>query len=327
MIITRTPFRVSFCGGGTDRRPYYLREPGQVISATINKFVYVSVRRQLGLAKYRYHIRASTVEYQHNLHRISNPIIKAALQKYDIDFPVSIWTDSDVPAYTGLGSSSAFAVGLIHALRALLHLPVSKRELAEEAAKLEVDELCRPCGKQDHYASAFGGLNLYTFHADESVTVSPAPIRPLLWDALQDRLMLFYTDVQRDAAQALGEQPVDENRKTLRKMAKQVGELTHLLLTKNDLSEFPRILREGWELKKTLGKNVSLPQIDKWYVKALEAGASGGKLLGAGGGGFLLLFVEPKKQGDVIAALPKLYQVPFKFETQGSVVIYRGEWS
>ncbi len=318
MIITRTPYRVSFCGGGTDRKSFYSREPGQVLSATIDKFLFTVVRRQLGIVEHKFRLNYSHVEFRDTINEIENPIIREALRLYDIDSPLEVTTFSEVPAYTGLGSSSAFAVGLILAMEALHGRTIPKDDLAAKAAYLEIDVLGRNVGKQDHYASAYGGLNRFKFFPNEGVKVYDRVCNRITQEALQNHLMLFYTGIKRDASEALKTQ---DGHETLKRMKAQVGRLA-AELADGDVDDVGKVLHVGWEWKKELSPNVSTPQIDEWYDTALRAGASGGKLLGAGGGGFLLFFARPDKQEAVQETLP-LFRVPFKFEREGSRVIYR----
>ncbi len=317
MIITRTPYRVSLAGGGTDRRQFYSKEPGCVLSATIDKYLYVTIRRQLGIVEHKYRLQYSRVEQCDHFDQIEHPLIREALRLYDFDFPVAIHTEGEIPAYSGLGSSSAFAVGLIHAMFAMKGWMAGKEMIANQAASLEVDTLGRGVGKQDHYASSYGGMNRFKFLPDERVKVYPVCNRATQ-EALQDRLMLFYTGIKRDASEALKTQ---DGFQTLKRMKAQVGRLA-ASLADGDVDDVGKVLHVGWEWKKELSPTVSTPQIDEWYDTAIRAGASGGKLLGAGGGGFLLFFCRPEKQQAVQEALP-LFRVGFKFESKGSAVIYR----
>lgn len=324
MIISRTPFRISFAGGGTDLRSFYSREEGQVLSTTIDKYLYVVVRRQMGLVEYKYRVHYSKVESCQTIEEIEHPIVREALRLFEIDFPIEITTVADIPASTGLGSSSAFAVGLIHALCALLGRHVPKSYLAQTAAKIEVDILGRTMGKQDHYASAYGNLNVFTFSPDESVTVEPVFYRPEVRAALEDHLMLFYTGLKRDASEVLQNQNrnTPEKLEVLRQMKKQVPLLREILSTGKNLHEFARIMHEGWLLKRSMAAEIANPRIESWYEKARAAGALGGKLLGAGGGGFLLLFVEPQNQPAVAKTLHDLYQVKYAFDQGGTRITY-----
>ncbi len=225
MIISRTPFRISFAGGGTDLRSFYAGEPGQVLSTSIDKYLYVIVRRQIGLVENKYRLNYSTVEFCKTIDEIKHPIVREALRLYEVDYPVEITTFSDIPAYTGLGSSSAFAVGLVHALCALRGQHVTKYVLAKTAAHIEVDLLGRMMGKQDHFASAYGNLNVFTFHANEDVNVEPVFYRPEVRNALEEHLMLFYTGLKRDASDVLESQVKNTASKleVLRRMKEQVA--------------------------------------------------------------------------------------------------------
>ncbi|MBL8825977.1 MAG: GHMP kinase [Planctomycetaceae bacterium] len=324
MIISRTPFRISFAGGGTDLRSFYSREPGQVISTAIDKFLYVMVRRQSGLVEYKYRVNYSVVEFRHTIDEIEHPIVREVLRMYDIDFPIEISTFADIPANTGLGSSSAFAVGLVHAICALQGIHITKGNLAATAGRVEVDILGRTMGKQDHYASAYGNINVFTFAANEEVTVEPVFYRPEVKVALENHLLLFFTGIRRDAAQVLRTQneAPPATFETLRTMKAQVPLLRDILSTGRNLHEFGRVLHEGWLLKRTLSPEIAGTKIDSWYDKARAAGAIGGKLLGAGGGGFLLFFVEPQNQSAVRRALAELHEVKIGFDQPGSRITY-----
>lgn len=324
MIISRTPFRISFAGGGTDLREFYSREEGQVISTGIDKYIYVAVKRQTAISECKFRINWSKVEFKDRIEDIEHPIIREALKIMDMDFPLEISTFADIPANTGLGSSSSFAVGLLHALFALKGKMVTKGTLADMAAHLEVDVLGRNIGKQDHYAAAYGNMNVFTFHKDGTVSVDPVFYRPETKMEVERHLMLFYTVLKRDANNILQAQRAKTNEKhhVLAEMKNQVAPLREILSSGNNLSEFGQTLHRGWLLKKSITDEVSSSQIDEYYERALKAGALGGKLLGAGGGGFLLFFVEPKDQGAVADSLRELYQLPFKFENTGTRITY-----
>ena len=206
MIISRTPFRISFAGGGTDLHSFYSKEPGQVLSTSIDKYIYVVVKRQIGIVEYKYRVNWSKVEFCNSIEEIQHPIVREALLMMGIDFPLEITTFADIPAKTGLGSSSAFAVGLIHALHALKGQMVTKYQLAAEAAEIEVARLQRTMGKQDHFASAYGNLNVFTFHADEKVLVEAVFYRPETLLELEKNLIMFYTRLKRNASEVLTSQ-------------------------------------------------------------------------------------------------------------------------
>ncbi len=324
MIISRTPFRVSFVGGGTDLAEFYRKESGKVFSTTIDKYVYVAVKRQMDIVDFKYRISWSKIEFKNSIDEIEHPLVREALKLMEIDFPLEVTTFADVPANTGLGSSSTFMVGLLHALFALKGKMVTKHELARLAAYVEVDLLKRHMGKQDHYAAAYGNINVITFCPDESVNVDPVFYDPEIKTKLESRLMLFYTRLKRDASEVLKKQKQATSSKfeSLKQMKALVDPLVDIISHNKDLKEFGRILHQGWLLKKSLTDEISNEEIDQYYAKALAAGALGGKLLGAGSGGFLLFYVEPQNQAKVAQALQPLYQMKFKFEDDGTRVTY-----
>ena len=323
MIISRTPLRVSFVGGGTDLPSFYKEEFGQVLSTAIDKYVYIAIKRQLSIVEYKYRINWSTVEFKNKIEDIEHPIVRCALKLMEIDFPIEITTFADVPAGTGLGSSSSFTVGLLHALFALKGQRVTKNTLAKMAADIEVNKLKRHMGKQDHYAAAYGDLNVFSFHADENVVVDPVFYKAETKRTIENNLMLFYTGKQRDASHVLKDQVKNTPKKfqVLKDMRNFVPTLRSLLESDNSL-DFGHILHKSWLLKKTLTNKISSQKIDQYYQLALQAGALGGKLLGAGGGGFLLLYVTPEKQQNVSNALTELHQIPFKFDKAGTRITY-----
>ena len=324
MIISRTPYRLSFVGGGTDLRSFYSEEPGQVISTTIDKYLFVVVKRQIGIVEFKYRVNWSKVEFRNHIDDIEHPIVREALRKLEIDFPIEITTFADIPANTGLGSSSAFAVGLLHALYALKGKMVTKHTLALEAAEIEVDILKRIMGKQDHFAAAYGNINVFTFNPNESVGVEPVFYRNDVRDKLQKNLLLFYTKLKRDASEVLESQNKASvsKRDVLEKMRDLVQPMREVLAKGDNLNLFGEILHEGWNLKKSLTAEISNPEIEQYYQQARNAGAIGGKLLGAGGGGFLLFYAEPEKQQSVINALSGLYHFQPKFDTEGTRITY-----
>jgi len=324
MIITRTPFRISFAGGGTDLKEYYAEENGCVLSTSINKYIYVIVKRQIGIVEHKYRINWSKVEFCNTIEEIEHPIVREALKMFEIDYPIEITTLSDIPGQTGLGSSSAFSVGLVHALHALKGQMVTKHVIATEAAHIEVNLLGRSMGKQDHYASAYGNLNVFTFCANEVVWVEPVFYRPEVKAALEKKLMLFYTSIKRDASDVLElqERQTQKKRSVLREMQSMVDPMRNILSNGVNLEKFGKILHDGWELKRSVTEEISSVNIDRYYQKARDAEAVGGKLLGAGGGGFLLFYVVEKYQQAVIEALSDLYYLPVGFDNSGTRVTY-----
>ena len=324
MIISRTPFRVSFVGGGTDLRSFYSKEPGQVLSTSIDKYFYIVVKRQMGIVEYKYRVNWSKVEFRNRIEDIEHPIVREALKIMNIDFPIEITTFADIPAGTGLGSSSAFAVGLVHALYALKGQLTTKYTLAEVAADIEVEKLKRVMGKQDHYASSYGDLNVFTFNADETVKVEPVFYSSDVHHKLEKNLLLFYTKQKRDASKVLQvqNQQAAQNMDVLIKMKNLVNPMRDALSTGKNLNQVGEILHENWKLKRSLTDIISSNEIDLYYEKARKAGAIGGKLLGAGGGGFLMFYVEPDKQQKVINALSGLFHFQVGLDSSGTRITY-----
>ena len=324
MIITRTPYRISFVGGGTDLKEYYFKEDGRVLSASINKYIYVVVKRQIGIVEYKYRINYSKVEYCTNLEQIEHPIVREALRFFEIDFPIEITTFSDVPGQTGLGSSSSFAVGLVHALFALKGKMVTKHHIASIAAKIEINILKRNMGKQDHFAAAYGNINILTFKNDESVQVDPVFHNEKTRNELQNNLMLFYTYIKRDASEILYSQAkaTEEKRETLTKMKNLVFPIAEIISSGNNLDKIGSMIEESWYLKKSITNDISSIEIDKFFQDAKKAGAIGGKLLGAGGGGFLLFYIQSDLQKKIIEVLDNLYYMQFKFDHGGTRITY-----
>lgn len=324
MIISRTPLRISFFGGGTDLRSYYRGRSGRVISTGIQKYLYVMLREQVGFVEHRYRVNWSRIEFCRDIDEIEHPIVREAYRRHNVDFPIELSTFSDIPAGTGLGSSSTFAVGLLNALYALRGERVTKYQLATEAAELEIDVLGRVMGKQDHFAASYGKPNVYTFNPDESVDVEPILFRRDRLDALERRLLLFYTGQQRDAAEILAAQnePTTEQVSVLGQMVDLIDPMSGVLEGSGDIGDIGPMLDKGWNLKRAVSDRISSPKVDDLYRCGMAAGATGGKLLGAGGGGFLMLFAEPKFQDAVIAALAPLQYLRPGFDESGSRITY-----
>lgn len=323
MIIVRAPFRVSFVGGGTDIAEFYRRERGAVVSTTIDKYVYITVNPNIGLHPYKYRIAYSVTENVNTIDEIQHPIVREALRLLEIDRPLEITNVADLPARAGLGSSSGFAVALLHALHALKGEQVTTRQLAEEAYHIEAEVLKRPVGKQDHYAIAYGGFNHIQFMPDESVHVDPVQCSRQTKAQLAGSLMMFFTGVTRDASVILKEQTENTGKKmaVLRSM-RDMTEKALEILRNGDVRLFGELLHAGWTAKKTLADTISSATIDASYASALDAGAVGGKLLGAGGGGFLLLYAEKPAQEGVRKALKGLLELSFTFDDEGSTIVY-----
>lgn len=324
MIISRTPLRISFVGGGTDIRKYYEKETGGVLSTTIDKYLYVAVKQQLDFVDYKYRVNWEKTEFKNEIEEIEHPIVREALKLLEIDFPIEITTFADVPAGTGLGSSSSFGVGLIHALYALKNRHITKAEMAKIAAHIEIDVLKRNIGKQDHYAAAFGDVNAIYFKNDESVSVEPVFYSPEIRAELESRLLLFYTNIKRDASKILKHQvdEIDNRFETLTKMKNLIPDMREIFTNSNNINDFGKLLHEGWMLKQSLTGGITNEKINDYYQKALNAGALGGKLLGAGGGGFLLFYAEQINHAKIRAALSDLFEMKFKFDKPGSRITY-----
>lgn len=324
MIISRTPLRISFFGGGTDLRSYYEHQNGQVISTGIQYFLYVILRQQASFVEFPYRINWSQVEFRKTIDEIQHPIVREAFKMFDIDSPLEVTTFSDIPAGTGLGSSSSFAVGLLNALHGLRGDSVSRNTLVDEAAHIEIDLLGRTMGRQDHLAAAYGNLNVYTFMSGDAVTVDPVPAQAARLQMLEERLILFYTGTQRNASEILEAQnsPTSEQFETLGRMQDLVSVMTRVLAGTGELSQIGTMLHESWMLKRSVSPAISNETIDRYYDLAIQAGATGGKILGAGGGGFLMLYVEPELRETVSKALEPLSSIRPMFATSGSEITY-----
>ncbi len=324
LIVTRTPLRVSFVGGGTDLPAFYERENGAVLSMAINRYVYVTIKRHSELFFEPIRINYSKSEQVDRVDELKNNIARECLRFLDIEPPIYISTVGDVPASTGLGGSSAFAVGLLNALHAYRGERVSAGQLAEEASYIEIEMLREPIGKQDQYAAAFGGLNLFCFKSDGGVTVEHQRVRNGGLTYLFESMLMFWTGHQRNASGVLREQQQNTVAKMdhLRSMRDQALQL-HAAINNGsiDACGFGRVLDEGWRLKRELASRITSSNIDRWYDAATKAGAFGGKLCGAGGGGFLL-FVAPREKHEAIrAALPELTEMRVEHESHGSQLV------
>lgn len=326
MIITRTPFRVSFVGGGSDLPSFYTRQTGCVVSVAINRHIYVSVHRYF--EGEQFHLKYSRVEIANQVEEIRHPIVREAVKMTGITGGIELTSTADVPAGTGLGSSSSFAVGTLHALYAYQGLFVSKDRLGRESSEIEINRLNEPIGKQDQYAAAFGGLNCIRFHPDERVTVEPIILDRATLEHLQNSLMMFYLGGTRSAGSILKEQSSNMNQPRQFDLVARMTELAERLqslLWERKCEEFGSILHRAWELKRSVASGISSERIDSLYDRALKAGAFGGKLLGAGGCGFLLLYCPLERQDAVRRELAELKPFPVRFDMEGTRVIYVGE--
>ncbi len=323
MIITKTPFRMSFFGGGTDLKEFYEKYGGSVISTTFDKYVYVTVRHLPRFFTYKNQVTYSKIERTKKIDEIEHPMVKNAMKLLDMR-ELIISYDADLPARTGLGSSSSFAVGLLNAFYCLKGKYADKRRLADDAIYVERVMCDEAGGLQDQIAASFGGFNRINF-SSEGYEVKPIIISPERKEKLNDNLMFFFTgytrfssEIQKDTRKNTG-----KNIETLLEMKKLVDEAEEILVDKKrNLNDFGKLLDKSWKLKRSTGDKISTSEIDKIYDKAINAGALGGKLLGAGGGGFIVFYVPKSKQKSVKNALNKLLYVPFKFENGGTEVIY-----
>jgi D-glycero-alpha-D-manno-heptose-7-phosphate kinase len=326
MIITRTPFRISFAGGGSDLPAFYNEEPGVVLSTSINKYIYLTVMNRFGN---NFRISYSRTELAETVAEIEHRIVRQCLTDLDIKRGMEIVSMADIPAQSGLGSSSSFTVGLLHALYAVQGQLVSAERLAREACQTEIEKLGEPIGKQDQYIAAYGGLQLIEFNPDGTVFVNPVVCAPSTPAELNRRLMIFFTGITRSASGILVKQSAStgQKRPVLRTMCSLARQMRDVLSDGRDLNRFGQLLHEAWEAKRSLETSITNSDIDQYYDRARRAGALGGKLLGAGGGGFLLFYCEPHLQERVRAELAELIYVPFGFDRQGSKIIYVGDES
>ena len=322
MIITQTPFRMSFFGGGTDFPGFYREHGGAVLSTTFDKYCYVNVRHLPRFFDYTTELSYAKTERVTDVESIEHPAIREAMKMLDMH-EIRLTYEADLPARSGLGTSSSFAVGMLNAFYALKGKYADKRKLADDAIYLE-RVLCKESGGiQDQIAASFGGCNKISFNAD-GYTVSPVIISPERKLRLNDNLMLFFTGFSRFSSdiQVEAEKSLKSKEAQLLEMLQLVDEAEQVLTSKTDLTEFGKLLDYTWKLKRGITSKVSTDSIDAIYDKAIKAGATGGKLLGAGGGGFLLFYVETEKQKNVLEALNNLLYVPFEFETAGTQVIH-----
>lgn len=320
MIITKTPLRISFAGGGTDFEDYYREKGGAVVSAGINKYIYITVNRKFDN---RIRVSYSKTEMVDEAAELHHELVRECMRLVGIRGGIEITSIADIPSGTGLGSSSAFTVGLLDALYAYAGYSPSAEELAQQACHVEIDLLKHPIGKQDQYAVAYGGLNYFRFNSDGSVDRRRIYLDDHNFRSMRQKLLLFYTGMTRSADEILEEQKqkTEENWLKLDNMKSQADAMAEELITNGFNSRFGKLLEQGWKKKKSLASNISNPKIDEYYEKAIMAGAMGGKLLGAGGGGFLLFYCDEEKQADVEQAL-SLPMVDFHISSRGSRVIF-----
>jgi D-glycero-alpha-D-manno-heptose-7-phosphate kinase len=327
MFITRTPLRISFLGGGTDYPDHYRTNGGQTLGVAINQYSFVVVKRLADLFDHRIRVGYSRTELVRDREEIQHPAVRACLRYLELNGGLEVDYIGDLPARSGLGSSSSFTVGLLHALYAFKGEMVSKARLASEAVHVEQELLRERVGVQDQHICASGGLVRVCCPPEGSVRAEPVPVSPERWRALQAHLLLMYTGIQRHAHQILEEQlertRAGELSAELTRLRTLVDDGIRVLTDhRESLSCFGELLNAAWTTKRALSPRISSEQIDCWYDRARREGAVGGKLLGAGGGGFLLLVVPPDRQARVVAALPELRNVPFEFDRAGSTLIF-----
>ena len=322
MIISRTPFRISFAGGGSDLPSFYRREMGAVVSTTIDKYMYIAIHPFFH--KNKIQLKYSKTELVDAIQDIQHPIFREVLTHYNLT-GIDLNSIADIPAGTGLGSSSSFTVGLINVVKAYLSRAVSSDQLAELACDVELNKVGSLIGKQDQYAAAYGGLNFITFYGDETVNVEKIIMNPEVKKQLQENLIMIYIGGKHSANEILKEQqevmshPVEFN--IQKQMVQQAFDVKSAL-ENNNIDDFGRFLHEGWLMKKCLSSGISNGNIDRIYEKGIKAGASGGKLLGAGGAGFILFYCPEEKQDLFRKSMKGMNEMKFAFESGGSKIIY-----
>lgn len=324
MIISRTPYRISFFGGGTDYPNYYLQHGGKSLGVTINKYCYLKVRELPPFFNYKHHIVYSKQEHVNNFDEIQHPSVRETLKYFNLPYGISIHHDGDIPARSGMGSSSAFTVGLINALHALQGQHISKSKLSQEAIFVEQMLIKENVGSQDQVMTAYGGLNVINFLQNGKISVEPIIMNHNRLKVFEQNILLFFSGLSRTASIITEEQikRTSLNCTNLDHMKSLVDEAYDILINPiRNMNEFGELLNKTWELKKTLSSEITNSEIDSIYNKAIQAGAIGGKLLGAGGGGFMAFYCEPHFQNSVILALKDYLHIPFNFDFDGSKII------
>ena len=324
MIISRTPFRISFFGGGTDYPEWYREHGGAVLSTTFDKYSYISCRELPPFFDHKHRIAYSKLEYVNEVKEIEHPAIRGIFNELNISKGMEIHCDADLPARSGLGSSSSFVVGMLQALKAQQGEYVSKDWLAKEAIRMEQSVLGECVGSQDQIAAAYGGFNFIEFKKGGDYVVTPIDISAERLQELNSHLLLFFTGFSRIASDIAKSKVANfvNRQDELKAIRAQVDEAMDILNNENDIEEFGQLLDKAWALKRNLSEKVSSNKIDEIYARAKEKGALGGKILGAGGGGFMLLFASPNKHVNIIKNLHELIHVPFCFENTGTQIIY-----
>ncbi len=323
MIVSKTPMRMSYVGGGSDLLAFYREELGAVLSTSIDKYMYLSVNRKFDG---RIRVSYSRTEDVDLPHQVEHPLVREALTVVGIEGGIEISSMADIPSKgAGLGSSSAYTVGLLNALYAYKNQYVSKETLARQACDIEINRCGEPIGKQDQYAAAYGGFNLIRFYPDETVSVDPVICKPTLLRTLEDSTLVFFTGRTRSASAVLAEQSkallLTDRKVLMRRMVQLAFELK-TELEAGALDNFGAILDENWRLKSQLAKGITDPQIDAWYVTGMAHGAKGGKILGAGNGGFMMFFAPPHLHQAITMALSDLEPVKFRFDQNGARIVF-----
>lgn len=326
MVISRTPYRISFFGGGTDYPSWYLKYGGRVLTTSINKYCYITCRYLPPFFEHRIRVVYSKIENCHTYKEIQHPAVREVLRFLKLKRGLEIHHDGDLPARSGMGSSSSFTVGLLHALYALINIMPTKHRLAMESIHIEQNLIKETVGSQDQMIAAYGGLNLINFSTSGEITVMPVTIAQKRLEKLNDHLMLFYTGIKRTASDVASSYVKDiENKQDhLLAMNKMVDEAMSVLCSHQCISKFGELLHEAWMLKRDLSSQVSNQEVDGYYARARANGAIGGKIMGAGGGGFMVLFVAPEAQNHMKRTLKELLFVPVKFESSGTQIIFYG---
>ena len=323
MIITKTPFRISFFGGGTDHPSWFKENGGKVIASTFDKYCYISTRLLPPFFDHKFRLVYSIIENINNINEIQHPSVREVLKYYNSKKGLEIHHDGDLPSKSGLGSSSSFTVGLINAINAMQGVYKSPIELAREAIHIEQDLIKECVGSQDQISAAYGGFNEIEFYKDGTFSVEPLLVNPERKQSLNDHLMLFFTGISRFSSDVAESQVANMSNclSQLNELHDMTREGSSILTSSVSLDDFGILLDKSWAIKKTLSPIISSSSIDEIYQTAKNSGAIGGKILGAGGGGFILLFVKPQDQNKVKNALKNLTFVPFSFENTGSKVI------
>lgn len=323
MILSKTPLRMSYVGGGSDMPAFYREELGAVLSTSIDKYMYIAVNRKFDG---RIRLSYTRTEEVDRPDQIEHPLVREALQVVGIESGIEIASMADIPSKgSGLGSSSTYTVGLLNALYAYRNQFTPKEKLARQACEIEIERCGEPIGKQDQYAAAFGGLNLIRFHPDDSVSVDPVICTPALLHRLEESMLVFFTGRTRSASAVLAQQSKalqETSRKVLMRRMVQLAFDLKGELEAGSLDHFGTILDENWRLKSQLTDGISDPQIDDWYATGLSRGALGGKLLGAGNGGFIMFYAPPESHARITAALPGLEPVRFRFDRAGAQIVF-----